>query len=239
MVQNKFQDQLNSLNEELTQQFSGQSLDWYLKQIRDLYVEWDHAQDSKIKTAQVPANQIVNEATPFANAMASAKANLSTKYVPVQTIKGIVDTPPAGLIGSMLLFTYDPKMKATLPYYDTFPLIFMINHYGDQMLGLNMHYLPPRERAFLFDSLVNTLLNTKDLNDESRLNVTYKVLSVASRFKLFKPCIKKYILRNIRSRVMVIRPQDWDKVLMMPLARFMKSNQERVWQDSIRQAGWR
>ena len=44
--------------------------------------------------------------------------------------------------GSMMLFNYDPKLKRDLPYYDTFPLIFVVGPAKDGFHGLNMHYLP-------------------------------------------------------------------------------------------------
>ena len=48
--------------------------------------------------------------------------------------------------GNMLLFNYDPKTKKKLPYYDTFPLIFVVGPAADGFFGLNMHYLPLKQR---------------------------------------------------------------------------------------------
>jgi hypothetical protein len=56
-------------------------------------------------------------------------------------------------VGKMFLFSYDPKTKADLPYYDTFPLIFPIKKLPDGFLGLNLHYLPYILRAKLMDLL--------------------------------------------------------------------------------------
>ena len=38
-------------------------------------------------------------------------------------------------LGMMYSFKYDPKHKKTLPYYDTFPLIFPVEQYNDGILG--------------------------------------------------------------------------------------------------------
>jgi hypothetical protein len=46
-------------------------------------------------------------------------------------------------MGNMYLFSYDPKHKDTLPYYDRFPLIFPINKAKGGFLGITMHYLTP------------------------------------------------------------------------------------------------
>jgi hypothetical protein len=56
-------------------------------------------------------------------------------------------------VGRMYMFFYDPKTKDTLPYYDRFPLIFIMEKYKDGFLGMNLHYLPLVYRARLMDSL--------------------------------------------------------------------------------------
>ena len=43
--------------------------------------------------------------------------------------------------GVMNLFGYDAKHKATLPYYDKFPLIFPIEPAKGGFIGINFHYL--------------------------------------------------------------------------------------------------
>ena len=41
------------------------------------------------------------------------------------------------IIGGMYMFTYDPKHKDTLPYYDIFPLVIVI---GPAKGGLKRHF---------------------------------------------------------------------------------------------------
>ena len=60
---------------------------------------------------------------------------------------------PAAYLGNMYFFFYNPKHKKTLPWYDTFPLVFPIKSFSDGFLGLNMHYLAPKDRAILMDQL--------------------------------------------------------------------------------------
>ena len=40
------------------------------------------------------------------------------------------------------MFVYDPKTKAKLPFYDTFPLVLPIDTFRGGFIGLNFHYLP-------------------------------------------------------------------------------------------------
>lgn len=134
-------------------------------------------------------------------------------------------------IGKMYTFQYDAKTKDKLPYWDMFPLIFPIEYYGDSMLGINMHYLPPVLRAQLMDALYTTLNNDK-YNKTTKLAISYSILKGASRFGYFKPCIKKYLFSHIRSPFIYIAPDEWDIALMLPTQKFLKASSEKVWQDS-------
>jgi hypothetical protein len=50
------------------------------------------------------------------------------------------------MIGRMYFYFYDPKTKDSLPYYDRFPLVIPIERYSDGFLGLNLHYIHPKQR---------------------------------------------------------------------------------------------
>ena len=63
--------------------------------------------------------------------------------------------------GRLNMFTYNPKHRKTLPYYDTFPLVLPIEKYPDGFLGINLHYLDIRTRIRLLDRLVDFSNNTK------------------------------------------------------------------------------
>ena len=65
------------------------------------------------------------------------------------------------VLGKMYFFTYNPKWKKELPWYDTFPLVFPIKTYSDGFLGLNFHYLSPKERAVLMDQLKSFASNKR------------------------------------------------------------------------------
>lgn len=137
--------------------------------------------------------------------------------------------------GNMLLFNYDPKTKNTLPYYDTFPLIFVVGPAEGGFFGLNIHYLPLKQRAMLMDALYETASDSR-YDAGTRLKINYSILSKASRFKLFKPCLKHYLSNQIRSRFMQIDSVEWDIALFLPLQRFVGSV-SKVYQDSLRKAG--
>lgn len=134
-------------------------------------------------------------------------------------------------IGSMYSFFYDPKNKKTLPYYDTFPLVFVIGPKPGGFLGLNLHYLPPVLRAKLMDQLHN-ITNNRKYNESTKLVVSYDLLSKASRFRYFEPCVKHYLNEHVRSKFLRIEPQYWDVALMLPTEKFAKASAETVWSKS-------
>ena len=134
-------------------------------------------------------------------------------------------------IGKMFTFFYDPKLKETLPYYDTFPLIFLIGFKEQGFLGINLHYLPPVLRARLMDALYQTINNQK-YNDTTKLKINYEILASASRFRHFKPCVKHYLHDHVRSGYLNIEPINWDSALMLPTEQFKKATKDRIWRDS-------
>lgn len=137
------------------------------------------------------------------------------------------------VVGKMLFYNYDPKHKKTLPYYDTFPMVFPIEIYPDGFLGINLHYLPPVYRARLMDALYDTL-NNQRYDTRSKLQINYKILKAAAKMKYFKPCIKRYLTSHIRTPLMEVDIKEWDWALFLPVANFKKASERKVWDDSIR-----
>ena len=135
-------------------------------------------------------------------------------------------------IGQMMLFNYDPKLKRKLPYYDTFPLVFPIEPRDNGFLGLNMHYLPLRQRAMLMDALY-TLRTDNRYNESTALKISYQILKRSARYKLFKPCVKHYLNSHIKSRRIKIDPVEWDMALFLPLQRFQKASSSQVYSRSM------
>tara|TARA_R110002050_G_scaffold132551_1_gene254653 strand:+ start:205 stop:792 length:588 start_codon:yes stop_codon:yes gene_type:complete len=135
------------------------------------------------------------------------------------------------LPGRMFMYFYDPKNKKTLPYYDRFPLIFMVEKAEGGFYGLNLHYLPPKYRAILFDKLMQYTSNKK-YDITTRLRLSYQVLKQASKLAFFKPCFKHYLTDHIRSKVIEVPADNWETVLFMPTENFKKKSQGAVWTDS-------
>lgn len=138
--------------------------------------------------------------------------------------------------GSMYMYMYDPKWKETLPFYDRFPLIFPFKVQSDRFLAINLHYLPLQYRAKLMDALYDTKTNSK-YDESTKLKISYDILNGASKFKYFKPCIKEYLFKQMKSQFMYIYPSEWDMALFLPLERFEKASKSQVWAQTRKQVG--
>ena len=138
--------------------------------------------------------------------------------------------------GYMYAFKYDPKTKNDLPYYDTFPLIFPVRMDSDGFLGINFHYLPPVLRAKLMDALYSTLTNKK-YDDTTKLKISYSILQSASKYRFFKPMLKKYLRSHVRSQFLEVQVNEWDIAIFLPTESFRKADTGRVWEESRKKIG--
>jgi len=136
------------------------------------------------------------------------------------------------MVGRMYYFFYDPKHKKTLPYYDTFPCIWILNIYNDgSMLGLNLHYLPYLLRAKLMDALLD-LENNAKLQKNIRLNISYNILKSTIKSPYYKYAIKKYLFKHVRSKLIKINHEEWPVAAFLPVHSFQKKTAFQVWADT-------
>ena len=82
--------------------------------------------------------------------------------------------------GKLYLFGYNPKTKNELPYYDSCPMILLLDYTENGFIGLNFHYLYPIDRQMFFNKLVRYVNDTKfDKNPDAYLNVSYANIKIA------------------------------------------------------------
>jgi len=135
------------------------------------------------------------------------------------------------LPGRMYMYFYDPKHKKTLPYYDRFPLIFMVGPAKDGFYGINLHYLPPKLRASLMDNLYD-IASDRRYDEGTKLRIKYSLLNGASKYRYFKPTFKHYLNAHVNSKFVKIDSSEWDIALFLPTERFEKAGKSRVFADS-------
>ena len=117
--------------------------------------------------------------------------------------------------GHMYMFEYKAKMKY-LPYYDRFPLVYVIKSSKTEFWGANLHYLSPKKR----------LIATKKL--------------MQGRIDIPKKCFHKYLHAHVDGLYLDLALTEWDTAILLPTADFVKDlngmvfpiSQETVWEET-------
>jgi hypothetical protein len=156
---------------------------------------------------------------------ASASARMRA-VTPTQLLKRQEATDTE--LGQMLFYKYDPKFAKKLPYWDMYPLVFPFEKAKGGFYGLNLHYIPPRERAVLMDEL-NSYVTNKKYDATTRLKLSYDLLKGFGRAV---PCVKRYLGTNVRSNTVRIDADEWEIAIFLPVERFQKEKARVVWNDS-------
>ena len=117
--------------------------------------------------------------------------------------------------GMMNLFGYDPKYKATLPYYDKFPLIFPIEPAKGGFIGINFHYLPFGARVAFLKQL-SQYASDKNFDKKTR----YMIDWVNNPY--FRKTTKRYLNSQVRTSFLNVPADEMAIAIFLPVARFMK-----------------
>lgn len=125
-------------------------------------------------------------------------------------------------VGKMFFFKYDPKTKEDLPIYDVYPLVFPLEQYGNGFLGINIHYLTPKQRISLLGKLQEYATSSK-FTPSTKLSISYDLLNSARGVNsLMAPGIKRYLFSQVRSKFIEIPATEWDKAAQLSLELFVR-----------------
>lgn len=125
--------------------------------------------------------------------------------------------------GGMYMFLYDASTKDRLAYWDKFPLCIPISNAPGGFIGLNLHYLPPMYRAQLFSKLLEG--SKDDRFDSAQWNII-------KNFPGIQVCAKRYLIANVKSRILKVDPQHWKASIFLPVHEFEGATAREVWNDS-------
>jgi len=135
------------------------------------------------------------------------------------------------ILGRMYFYYYDPKLKDDLPYYDRFPLVIPIEQYPDGFLGLNLHYISPKQRIELLDAL-SEFANNSNYDETTRFRMSWRKLkTIGTAFKA-NACVKKYLFKHVDSRFLEISADEWDIAALLPFQNFKGASANKVYNDS-------
>jgi hypothetical protein len=105
--------------------------------------------------------------------------------------------------GRMFLFEYKAKMKY-LPYYDQFPLVYVIAANRDHFYGANLHYIEPRKRAIVISKL-----------KEGKIDIP-------------RSCIHKYITDHVDGFLLDLASAEWETSIALPVESFVKEKNGKL-----------
>ena len=143
---------------------------------------------------------ILNEKSDRVGAVADQDANELRRY----TVQG-----------HLYMFEYKAKMK-WLPYYDRFPLVYVLKATRSEFWGLNLHYMTPKKR----------ILATRKL--------------MQGRIDFPKRCFHKYLQPHVDGLMLDLAADEWDTAILLPTEDFVKDtngmtfpiNKEDVWEET-------
>ena len=99
--------------------------------------------------------------------------------------------------GHLYMFEYKAKMRH-LPYYDRFPLVYVLKATKSEFIGLNLHYLSPKKR----------IICTKKL--------------MQGRIDIPKRCFHKYLQPHVDGLMLDLASSEWDTAILLPTEDFVK-----------------
>lgn len=129
--------------------------------------------------------------------------------------------------GMMYFFTYDAKYKDTLPMWDKFPLVILLEKYSDGFLGLNLHYLDENVRLMFLSNLLSDMSVYNKGNDKLKLQISYRKLANAFQYKDHKTCVKRYLDSHVQSRILPVESHEWIYAAALPVAEFKYNRKKK------------
>lgn len=122
-------------------------------------------------------------------------------------------------VGQLVTYRYDPKHKATLPIYDTFPLVLITSVEGYAWRGINLHYVPPRIRMWMLMELAR--IADAQMTENQRLKVTYNTVR---SFLKSVGYIKMYLADHLYSPILNLDYYSWEMVAFLPTQRWVSKD---------------
>lgn len=162
------------------------------------------------------------------------------QFVKMLQRAGQLSIPSRLMDGQMVFFKYEPMSESFISrdtYYDKFPLVLITDVYRGGFEGVNLHFVQPDLRKFLFDAIMRGLPTVK-ANDEwrTRLQVDYDRLNARRQFRFFKQCYRRYSWKGMKRRPVIVPFQLWEQMVEANISRFSGARPVTVYRDTKTQA---
>jgi hypothetical protein len=98
---------------------------------------------------------------------------------------------------SLMLYSYKAKYREELPYYDKYPLAFVLDVNPKSFFAINLHYYTPSQRIGIVQSLAE------------------------NKIPRFEKGAHKYLLSEVKTPYLHLAEQEWETICMLPLEEFV------------------
>ena len=167
----------------------------------------------------------------ISNAVFRQRVQLSIRWVQAKFGSDNTQFLSRPTVGNMVFFRYTAKTE-TLPYYDSFPLVIILEADDKGFAGLNLHYLSPQLRAILMD-LIAPLFSHRDSDPfRPQPKLSYDTVKQITRSQYFKPCYKRYSYEQLNSGLLAIHFDEWENAIFVPNEAFVGLDKKMVWKES-------
>ena len=102
------------------------------------------------------------------------------------------------LLFNLMFYKYKAKTRRDLPFYDKYPLAFVLEMDARSFFAVNLHYYSPEERMGIVASLA------------------------ADKIPKFRKGAHKYLLSEVRSPYLILAQQEWQTMCLLPVEEFVR-----------------
>lgn len=99
---------------------------------------------------------------------------------------------------SLMFYQYKAKTKRDLPFYDKYPLTFVLDIQPKYFFGVNLHYYSPEERLGIVSGLAK------------------------NKIPKFQKGAHKYLYSELRSPLLDLAEQEWQTICLVPVEEFVR-----------------
>ncbi len=128
-------------------------------------------------------------------------------------------------LGNPVLFKYDAKLKAELPYWDALPLPIVLAKYPDGFLGLSLHYVPWAKRLQLADRLIRATKNKSRIT-YGDIKSAWNSLRLPIGFSYL--IIRRYLVSHIKSDIKTFTWEDYRPIVLNTRGKWRKASEQEV-----------
>lgn len=179
--------------------------------------------DIVMSSTNYELKNIINNSKGWFNSEAKKLAASRTGHFPTTTVTNPVP-------GELYMYYYDAKHKATLPYWDKFPLVFPFRMMPDGFIGINLHYLHYKQRILLLDALQEIATSPRK-STSAKLTISYDILRTVAKGKKFEKCIHRYLFDHFKTPIKKIHSDNWITAALLPNEMFVGESKEYIWKQ--------